>query len=1234
MSTAAPMAPSAPPPFPYSARRAPPLDLRTVERKGPSAVRNPLTRSRPHDLREAPTYHPTEEEFRDPMTYIQSIHAEASKFGICKIVPPDSWNPDFAIDTERFHFRTRRQTINETDGGNRTNLHYLDQLSKFHRQYGTQLNRFPSVDKRPLDLYKLKKAVEIRGGFEKVCRDKKWAEIGRDLGYSGKIMSSLSTSLKNSYQRWLHPYESWLAAAKANGGIAPDFEYNQAAFSPSVSQHASPAHQPPPMMPGGPVESPAMQASMALNATVNTPHAANPPHPPEFAPQVLPPAPAPQTEPQPAPRPASSGFMAVNSGGFQAVNQQPSGFMAVNHQPPAPAIKSEGFPPIAAAPMYAGGFASVNGVAPRPPMEGHLMPNGTTNSLKRTISHESMNGDPIANEMDADGLHPAKRPKKDGPAIPSNHMPAMRPATPQVKGKSGPRRLGDKCEKCGKSDDPANIILCENCELGYHRYCAEPPLQTMPDFDWNCSKCLIGTNDYGFEEGSVYSLKVFQEKANNFKEHYFASKRTNYDVVTGTTKRPTEDDVEREFWRLVEDITESVEVEYGADIHSTTHGSGFPTIEKNPLNPYSRDQWNLNVMPFLEESLFRHIKGDISGMTVPWLYVGMCFSTFCWHNEDHYAYSANYQHFGSTKTWYGIPGKDAQKFEEAMRKAVPELFESQPDLLFQLVTILPPDQLRRAGVDVYVLDQRAGEFVITFPQAYHAGFNHGFNFNEAVNFAPADWEPFGDTSVQRLRDFHKQPCFSHDELLITAAGADTSIKTSKWLAPALVRSRDRELSERSNFVTKHKELHPHEDCTYDTLAPQPAPDCGLSIVVEDKELQEEDYQCYHCKAYTYFSQFRCHQSGRVSCLLHPDIMECCSEPPEQRLRSPNHSLCVRYTNDELETLVQKVVDKANVPEAWHAKLDALLEDESAPALRSMHTLLSEGTKIPYHLPGLEDLSDFVKKCDLWVEEANLYLMRKQQNRRKNDKVWRKKSVGGKDAEKDDQQLTLERMKELLEDGKQLSFSAPQLTDLQDKLDTMNEWRRKVKPLCAGREHTSLEDLTALLEEGRGFMAAMPELTGLEKRHACQQWFAQVEAIRNDMGNQTLDECKAILEKVTELDIDPQSIEVQGLKDVVRQGYVFSTSFRITLTYAVNSGSRRRKKLCQQKTCTILSLSHCIHRSRPTYSLSTRTLLLRWTRFSQRTEKPNAKSSRLLKRVMIRISESDRHTFTSETSSRL
>ncbi len=51
-------------------------------------------------LQEAPTYHPTSEQFKDPVQYIQSIRDEAQKFGIVKIVPPNSWNPPFAIDTE------------------------------------------------------------------------------------------------------------------------------------------------------------------------------------------------------------------------------------------------------------------------------------------------------------------------------------------------------------------------------------------------------------------------------------------------------------------------------------------------------------------------------------------------------------------------------------------------------------------------------------------------------------------------------------------------------------------------------------------------------------------------------------------------------------------------------------------------------------------------------------------------------------------------------------------------------------------------------------------------------------------------------------------------------------------------------------------------------------------------------------------------------------------------------
>lgn len=82
-------------------------------------------------------------------------------------------------------------------------------------------------------------------------------------------------------------------------------------------------------------------------------------------------------------------------------------------------------------------------------------------------------------------------------------------------------------------------------------------------------------------------------------------------------------------------------------------------------------------------------------------------------------------HWGETKTWYGIPWDDAEKFEAAIKKEAPDLFEAQPDLLFQLVTLMSPQRLTDEGVRVYACNQRAGEFVITFPKAYHAGFNHG-----------------------------------------------------------------------------------------------------------------------------------------------------------------------------------------------------------------------------------------------------------------------------------------------------------------------------------------------------------------------------------------------------------------------------------------------------------------------------------------------------------------------------
>ena len=85
------------------------------------------------------------------------------------------------------------------------------------------------------------------------------------------------------------------------------------------------------------------------------------------------------------------------------------------------------------------------------------------------------------------------------------------------------------------------------------------------------------------------------------------------------------------------------------------------------------------------------------------------------------------------------------------------------------VTQLSPSVLKSEGVPVYRVVQKAGEFVLTFPRAYHAGFNCGFNCAEAVNVAPFDWLPHGQCAVELYSEQCRKTSVSHDKLLMSAA---------------------------------------------------------------------------------------------------------------------------------------------------------------------------------------------------------------------------------------------------------------------------------------------------------------------------------------------------------------------------------------------------------------------------------------------------------------------------------
>jgi histone demethylase JARID1 len=100
------------------------------------------------------------------------------------------------------------------EGETRTNVNYLEQLTKYHIITGKPVAKIPQLDKRPIDLYKLKNEVASRGGIQEVTKQKKWAEIGRVLGYARKNCTSMSNALKSAYSKIILPYEIWYAQHK------------------------------------------------------------------------------------------------------------------------------------------------------------------------------------------------------------------------------------------------------------------------------------------------------------------------------------------------------------------------------------------------------------------------------------------------------------------------------------------------------------------------------------------------------------------------------------------------------------------------------------------------------------------------------------------------------------------------------------------------------------------------------------------------------------------------------------------------------------------------------------------------------------------------------------------------------------------------------------------------------------------------------------------------------------
>ncbi|KAM3937663.1 lysine-specific demethylase 4C [Leptodactylus fuscus] len=186
------------------------------------------------------------------------------------------------------------------------------------------------------------------------------------------------------------------------------------------------------------------------------------------------------------------------------------------------------------------------------------------------------------------------------------------------------------------------------------------------------------------------------------------------------------EDLERKYWKNLTFVAPI----YGADVNGSLYDEDV-------------DEWNISRLNTILDVVGEECGISIEGVNTPYLYFGMWKTTFAWHTEDMDLYSINYLHFGEPKSWYSIPPEHGKRLERLAQGFFPSSCQGCDAFLRHKMTLISPSILKKYGIPFDKVTQEAGEFMITFPYGYHAGFNHGFNCAESTNFATVRWIDYG-----------------------------------------------------------------------------------------------------------------------------------------------------------------------------------------------------------------------------------------------------------------------------------------------------------------------------------------------------------------------------------------------------------------------------------------------------------------------------------------------------------
>ncbi|XP_069709805.1 protein Jumonji isoform X2 [Phaenicophaeus curvirostris] len=386
-------------------------------------------------------------------------------------------------------------------------------------------------------------------------------------------------------------------------------------------------------------------------------------------------------------------------------------------------------------------------------------------------------------------------------------------------------------------------------------------------------------------KGRSVSLTTFYRTARNIMNMCF-------------TKEPTVAEVEQEYWRIVEQKDCHVAVHCGK-VDTNTHGSGFPVGKSEP---FSRHGWNLTVLPNNTGSILRHL-GAVPGVTIPWLNIGMVFSTSCWSRDQNHLPYIDYLHTGADCIWYCIPAAEENKLDDVVHTLLQA--NGTPGLeMLESNVMISPEVLCKEGIRVHRTVQQSGQFVVCFPGSFVSKVCCGYSVSETVHFATTQWTSMGFKTAKEMKRRRIAKPFSMEKLLYQIATAEAKKEngpTLSTISSLLGELRDTELRQRRQLY----EAGLHSSARYGSHDSSSTGMDGKKKPRKWLQLETSERRCQICQHLCYLSMVVQENENVVFCL------ECALRHVEKQKSCRGLKMMYRYDEEQIISLVNQICGKVS-----------------------------------------------------------------------------------------------------------------------------------------------------------------------------------------------------------------------------------------------------------------------------------------------------------------------------------